>query len=305
MNAVAPLHTPDTKPDRRHFLGGSDAGAILGLSIWRSPYEVWLEKTGDQIPEDPRKQKIFNRGKRLEPYVLDMLRDEHGIRATGVNQRFVDPEFNFLACEVDAITDDDEDVEIKTVHPFRAKEWGEQETDEIPPVYTAQAQHGLMIRPKRSRLVAALIGADDLRIYRVERDDQIISKLREHELSFWNLVQARTPPPPIRLSDLDRLYGVDLGQVIAIDDNIEILDALERVRKYKADIKTANARLEDEELIVKGFMKHASVLTVGGKKTCSWKTQSADCIDITALRERRPEIAAQFTKARPSRVFRT
>ncbi|GIV50738.1 MAG: hypothetical protein KatS3mg038_1259 [Candidatus Kapaibacterium sp.] len=32
--------------DRRSFLGASDAPAVLGLSPWRTAWEVWAEKTG-------------------------------------------------------------------------------------------------------------------------------------------------------------------------------------------------------------------------------------------------------------------
>ncbi len=37
--------------DRLTGIGGSDLAAILGLSKWRSPYQVWLEKTGRSQPQ--------------------------------------------------------------------------------------------------------------------------------------------------------------------------------------------------------------------------------------------------------------
>lgn len=306
MNAVTPLQfAADAKPDRRHFLGGSDAGAILGLSPWATPYEVYLEKIGEKKPNDPKKERFFARRKRQEPVVLEMLADEKGIKARSVNTRHVHGVHSFLSCEIDAIAEDGLEIEIKTVHPFQAKEWGSEDTDEIPPHYTAQALHGLMVTGQPRRLVAALIGVDDLRIYMVERDDETLDRMLEHELAFWQMVQARTPPPPIRLSDVERIYGVDKGQVLSIDDHVLIIDALERIRDHKANAKDIEAKLEADQLIVKGFMKDAAVLTLGGKKACSWKTQTANRIDVTALREQRPEIAQQFTKESPSRVFRT
>jgi putative phage-type endonuclease len=182
MNAVTPLNPHSF--DRRLFLGGSDAGAILGLSPWRTPYETWLEKIGEAQPEDPKKQKFFARRKRQEPIVLEMLLEEKGIKAKSVNTRHFHPEHAFLSCEIDAIGQapdlgSDLEIEIKTVHPFAAKEWGAEDTDEIPPHYTAQALHGLMVTGQERRLVAALIGVDDLRIYMVERDQATIDQLLE------------------------------------------------------------------------------------------------------------------------------
>jgi putative phage-type endonuclease len=300
MNAV--LKEPAA--DRRTFLGGSDAGAILGLSPWSTPYEVWLEKIGEPKPTDPKKEKFFARRKRQEPVVLEMLLDEKGIKARSVNTRCFHPTHHFLSCEIDAIAEDGLEIEIKTVHPFQAKEWGTEDTDEIPAHYTAQALHGLMVTGQPRRLVAALIGVDDLRIYMVERDDDTLKQLLDHELAFWQMVQARTPPPPVKLSDIEKMYGVDKGQVLAIDDNVAVIDSLERIRTLKAQIKEDEKALEDEQLIVKAFMKDAAVLTLGNKKACSWKSQKAMRVDPEALRTNFPDIARQVTREVPSRVFR-
>jgi putative phage-type endonuclease len=290
--------------DRRAFLGGSDAGAILGLSPWATPYEIWLEKIGEAKAVDAKKERFFARRKRQEPVVLEMLADEKGIHARSVNTRAFHPAHGFLSCEIDAIAEDGIEIEIKTVHPFQAKEWGTEDTDEIPPHYTAQALHGLMVTGQQRRLVAALIGVDDLRIYMVERDDETLARMLEHEIAFWKMVCDRTPPPAVKLSDVEKIFGVDKGQVLAIDDNIPIIDALARIRELKVEEKSIEAKLEEQQLIVKGFMKDAAVLTLGGKKACSWKSQTANRIDPDALRTNFPDIARQVTKVTPSRVFR-
>lgn len=303
MNAVTPIDAHSF--DRRLFLGGSDAGAILGLSPWHTPYEVWLEKCSETpAVRDPKKEKFFARRKRQEPVVLEMLADEKGIKARSINTRAFHTDHAFLSCEIDAITDDGLEIEIKTVHPFMAKEWGVEDTDEIPAHYTAQALHGLMVTGQPRRLVAALIGVDDLRIYMVERDEDTLAKMLEHELAFWQMVLARTPPPALRLSDVEKIYGVDKGQVLAIDDQVAIIDSLQRIRTLKSQIKEDEKKLEDEQLIVKSFMKDAAVLTLGGKKACSWKSQTANRVDPEALRTNFPDVARQVTKESKSRVFR-
>ena len=43
------LINQDFSVDRSKYIGGSDIGAILGLSRFRSPLEVWMEKTGKEV----------------------------------------------------------------------------------------------------------------------------------------------------------------------------------------------------------------------------------------------------------------
>ena len=39
----------DFTQDRSKYIGGSDIGAILGLSPFKSPLAVWMEKTGKEV----------------------------------------------------------------------------------------------------------------------------------------------------------------------------------------------------------------------------------------------------------------
>ena len=43
------LTIQDFTHNRANFLGGSDIGAIVGVSPYRSAIDVWLEKTGKAI----------------------------------------------------------------------------------------------------------------------------------------------------------------------------------------------------------------------------------------------------------------
>src|SRR4051812_9113749 len=95
--------------DRRTYIGSADAGAILGVSPYRTALDVYLDKVDGPQPVTPEKAAIFKRGHRLEPYILDMLEDEHGyklLRFTDENgktvrsRRHLDPEHSFLAAEL-------------------------------------------------------------------------------------------------------------------------------------------------------------------------------------------------------------
>ena len=265
--------------DRTNFLGGSDCAAILGISPFKSPLMLYQEKIGEHVEEvTPVKQKIFNRGKRWEPVVIEMLVDELKDRGLDVhiinrNQRFKDLEHDFLAAEIDLeLLVDGETVngEMKTVHPFAAKDWGEQDTDEIPIYYTAQVLHGQMVTRRNKTIVAALIGADDLRVHTVNRDDEMIDVIRAKELEFWERVQNRQAPEPVSIEDIKLMYAKDSGSII--DASFEILNLCEAAKIIKQNIKIQETNLAEILTEIKLGMSDSSVLIHNGKQLATWRT---------------------------------
>ena len=56
---------------RNSGIGGSDAAVIAGLNRWKSPYQLWLEKTGQVEPEDLSNNEYVYWGTVLEQVVAD------------------------------------------------------------------------------------------------------------------------------------------------------------------------------------------------------------------------------------------
>jgi predicted phage-related endonuclease len=249
--------------DRRHFIGGSDTAAILGLAPpgWGTALDLYLEKTG-QAPErtadDVEREKLFARGKRLEPVIVDMgiqkLRDM-GLRVEELsrNMRHTDKEFPFLRCEIDfslrlwgeAIIDGVEvqfegeriNADAKSVSHFAAAGWGVEHTDEIPPYYAAQFMHGLGITGVRFCLAVALRSLDDVDLFWLQRDEEIIDGMRRQCVDFWSNVQHRTPPPPVNLEDVRTLFPRDDGTGLVADE--ELADVVDGLRAARANKKHA------------------------------------------------------------------
>ena len=265
--------------DRTEFIGGSDTAAILGVSPWKSTFQLYQEKIGafcEEVTMD--KQKLFDRGHRWEPVVVDMLVDElqdrgHDVQIIGRNARYQDHEFKFLACELDLelrIDGEEFNAEMKTVSPFAAKVWGEQDTDEIPIYYAAQVMHGLMVKPRRRAIVAALIGVDDLRLHQIERDEETIAAIRAKEIEFWRRVQERDAPDPTTAEDVKWLYAKDGGIIMEADE--ELVRLCEEIRQGKDIAKQCDARIETLSTRLKCAMGHASTLVYQGQKLATWKS---------------------------------
>ena len=308
MNAITKpeaLAVMAGSPDRSKYVGGSDIAAILGISPWKTPLQLWQDKTMPAMPEnnDPERMKVLNRGKRLEPYILDMIRAEHGLTITAVNQRYIDASVPYFASEIDAEAGP-LNIEIKTVSPFKIKEWGDEGTDALPLHYVAQVQWGMGITKREQCDVFALIG-DDLRRYSVLADAELIAAMRDKAQAFWQqYVATLNPPPPAGESDLYALYPRDTGEAVAIDGDDAAVAALCDLRALKDEAKSISEKIAAAEGVLKTKLADAAVATLGGQRVCSWKSQSAKRFDQKAFAAAQPAMFDQFIKTTESRVFR-
>lgn len=303
---------PAATLDRSRFIGGSDTAAVMSVSPWKTPLELWAEKTGRSSQEDdPAKAKIFARGKRWEPIALEMLIDTlvergHAVELIETNKRYQDAELPFLACEIDAelrLDGEHVNVEIKTVHPFAQKKWGDADTDEVPIEYAAQVMHGLGITGRRLCVVGCLIGADNMIPYFVERDNETIEAMRAKCSEFWNVhVLGDTAPDPLNFQDLKFLFARDNGTAkqadAAIAEMVSELATLQRV------LKNTEEQADELKFQIQSYMEPAAILEYNGQKLCTWKSQSATRFDSKAFSAMHPALAEQFKKTSESRVFR-
>jgi putative phage-type endonuclease len=244
----------ETTAERSKFIGGSDIAAILGISPWRNQVELWLDKVQPQADQD---SVVKKRGRRLENYIVEMIEDEFQVavgHVTGRNKRHIDPAVPYFACEVDAetLTTPVENIEIKTVHPFMAKDWGETGGDELPLHYLAQAQWGLGVTERSVCRVFALIG-DDLRPYTVVRDEPTIRAMRARADEFWQRYVIPRERPPLDYEDertldlLKRLYPGTNGKTIEATDELE---------RWRLTMQEARSQADKYENVAAGAKAH-------------------------------------------------
>jgi len=288
--------------NRIGFIGGSDVAAILGVSKWKTPYALWCEKKGQAgEPSTPERDKVLNRGKRLEPYIRQMVQDEYGMVATDINRIYTDSEHDFMRCEVD-VQFGDENGEIKTVHPFASREWGQELSDDLPLAYVAQCQWGLMITGRKVCHVFALIG-DDLRRYKVTRDDVLIGGLRAKVLEFWhNHVLADVPPDAVNSDDILAMYnGETSGKVI--EANTNLLVHINQLRACKERMKELDGMIEAESEAIKLSMRDAEIIAMDGKPLVTWKSSEVVRLDTKAIKHDHPELCAKYARKAVERRF--
>lgn len=307
------LQTIQPGHDRAKFLGGSDIAAVLGISPWRTPLDLWKDKTTPRV-EGPAK-KVLSRGVRWESVVAEMLveslRDQgREVEIVASNLRYRDPEHPFMAAEIDfelrldgaaEITN----CELKTVHPFKMREWGDSGSDDLPVHYTAQVMHGLGVTRRSSGMLAALFGADELRTYPVAADAETIAGMRAQAVRFWHdHVLAGLPPDPKTMADLAHLFAKEAeGPPLLADEDLAA--KVLRMRALQAEIKARESEADALEFEVKRAMRTCSELVMpNGKTAAEWKERSGSFLDETALKEAHPKVAREFTRKWTSRVFK-
>lgn len=327
--------------DRTKFIGGSDAAAILKLSPRDTPLDIYLYKTGQKVKVfTPQQQRAMKRGKRREPEVIEDLIALHGIKVTKRSppenpNRYFDPEHAFLSAEVDfewevsaadadrfnldhALIGTIQNGEVKTSHPFVAsKQFGEEETDEIPVEYYTQGMHGLMVTGRQITMVVVGVDSNDPLIYWVKRDDETVAGMREQLVTFWNQhVLAGVPPKPVHFDDVQQLLRRDVSTEIEIPD--DVLKLVFELEGLKDQAKAAEEGIEEKKFEIGKFVlgdtaiefdpkkrkvvtgpaakpgKH--ILKSGGAQVLSIGFQSQNRIDNDALRAKHPEVVAECSK---------
>lgn len=61
-------------------IGGSDVAAVFGISPWKTPLDLWLEKAGKLIPDESENMWQKEMGHLLEPVVAQMYAFKTGHR---------------------------------------------------------------------------------------------------------------------------------------------------------------------------------------------------------------------------------
>lgn len=200
---------------RKNGIGSSDAATILKLSPYCTPYQLWLNKTGQVEEEKIAVNDIRYIGNVLEEPIARLFSEIHSLPLEEVNDTLKHPDYPWMICHLDRkVIGKNEIVECKNVslRSFMAYQWGNEFTDQIPLHYLLQVQHQLAITGYEHAYVAVLVGGSQFKTYEVNRDEKIISKLIEKERYFWEEhVLKKIPPPPLDSSDISNLYPADNG----------------------------------------------------------------------------------------------
>lgn len=288
---------------RRSGIGGSDIAAILGLSKWRTPLEVYQSKRGE-APDQPDNDAM-RWGRYLEPAVRQAYADATGYEVRVPTDMLRHPRHEFAVANIDGF------VEDRTGRIFEAKTarsgdgWGEPGSDQIPQPYLLQVQWYMEVTALPVADVATLIGGSDFRIYTVEADRELQQMLLDAAAEFWSRVLRGDPPEPVTVADAVARWGRASRADLVMADEDALL-AIKTLHTARESIKAAEAIEESARAVVLRALGEADTLVdAAGKTLCTWKASAgAKRFDAAAFKAAQPDLYEQFVKhGEPTRRF--
>lgn len=291
--------------ERRKGIGGSDASIILGLNKWKTPFELWLDKTG-QVPVSESQSEAAYFGSLLEDIVAKEFEIRSGKKVRRKKAILKHPEHDFILANVDRmIVGEKAILECKTTSAYNLKEW---EEEEIPESYIVQVQHylGVLGPEYQKAYFAVLIGGNKFVWKEIERDDELIDMIFEAEIEFWNDKVLGGRAPALDGSSAAEEY---LKKRYAETENNKAIDLTatnrERIQQYlllKEQISELQSQAKELENQIKHEMKDAEYGFIGNYQAC-WKPVVSNRVDTKKLKEQFPDIYEKVKKETHFRRF--
>jgi len=247
MSATLGLTAEDLER-RRKCIGASDVAAILGASPWRSPWDVWADKTGRLEPwagNEATKLGTFLEASVLS-YAEAIVGDlERNIRVECPNTPIV--------ATLDARTmDKGIPVEVKTagmVGPLHG-DWGDAMSDHVPDHYLLQVHTQLLCTGAEVGWLFALLGGRGVVQYEIPRSDSLCDSLVDQLCQWWNLHIIDGAEPSRERATLEivkRLRRVP-ERVVDLGDSVDYL--LRTKELLAAEAKDLKSRQEETDKMI-------------------------------------------------------
>lgn len=291
------IHDPRT-------IGGSKVGAVLGLSPYASPKEVWRQ----MLTREPVEQNApMRRGSALEPLALEVLAEQTGWQLAHAPREFVDARWPWLHASPDAVASTLQPgphqpgpgiVEVKVPLPWNRRRWS---ISGVPPMYYAQLQQYLLVEQAEWGAFAIF---DDLawavEVIHVPRDEAFIADLiTKTKLFYERCIVGRQEPLPV----VSRPAVPEVGTEGELRTDEAWVRAVERLRELGARRDAIAEEYEAVKEQVQLLMGKTEVVRAPKAKV-TWRTTESRSIDRKALVRDHPTVQLeQYERVSTSRRF--
>lgn len=313
-------------------LGGSDMGVIMGVNPYKTPYQLWLEKTGRTPIEDKSGSFAIRLGVGSEAVIADWYAYKTGSIVESY-PAYTLPEIPYLISNYDRVVWDKghsemlgglevktcaQNVDVFTDGVVRRK-WGKGNTyapdgslleidNQIDPAYLPQVQFYLYTSGLPWWDVAAMIGGMQPKFYRIFPDAEYQKKMILRAAEFWAHV-LDDEPVAMTYNDARELPTEPAAQPATAPAELVALCA--EYKTAQAAEKAAEAKVNELKDKIAAFMGTTEKFVTekdGKQKTLvTFKGSKSRRFDAKALEIEKPEIYQNYLKevnmARALRVY--
>lgn len=288
---------------RRLGIGGSDLSVLCGINQYKSPIELWAEKTGQMPCKEAGEAAYW--GNQLEPFVINEFVLRTGIEVKKLNEILQSETYDFMLANLDGVCEDPIHgtciFEAKTTSVYNSKLW----EDSIPDAYMLQIQHYMAVTGFKGAYIAVLIGGNHFKWKFIERDDELISMIVKLEKDFWDNVQTNKPPnvdsSEATAEFLNNYFPESIPETkfelpqLAVEIINEYKEASEKVTEYSDKKRLAENKL-------KQMLENNEVGTIDNQ-IVSWKTVIQERLDSKSLKIEHPRIYKKYANSTSYRRF--
>ena len=288
---------------RKLGIGGSDAGAVIGLNPYKSAYALWAEKTG-RVPEFEGNTRTAV-GSYLEDFVAREWAAMTGKKVRRNNRIILNDMYPWAFADVDReVVGEKAILEIKTTTslPIMRK----CRNGEFPESWYAQVVHYLAVTGAEKAYLAALVNCSEIKIFELERDEKEIDALMEAEEAFW-LDNVKKDAPPAPDGAASSTEALDAVFDAPSDDEVDITPCSTDLATYDAlstQIKALSSQKDELANKIKAYLGNASRGRSDRFKV-SWALEERTTFDRKAFAAANPGVdMTPYNKTSSSRVFR-
>lgn len=291
---------------RKKGIGGSDAATIVGLNQYKSPYLLWLEKTGQLNEEKDNSNPAMELGTYLEDYVAEQFMKKTGKKVHRINYTLVNDEYPFAHANVDRwVYGENAGLECKTINTLS---WNNYEEGEFPFHYYIQCLHYMMVTGADRFYLAVLPLQRELEWFVIERDEEAIKNLAQLEKEFWEEnVKNNIAPEVDGTKPTAEALKIRYSKP---DNNLDKVDLF----GYKTEIQEYFRLIEEEkeiktqiEKIKQSLQEELGAATVGETEEyrVTWKPQKRRNFQIKEFKKQNPDFDLDpYYKETTNRIFK-
>ncbi|MBY0355691.1 MAG: YqaJ viral recombinase family protein [Rickettsiales bacterium] len=188
--------TPEWHALRRTSIGSSEIAALFGLSPYLTAFELYHAKRGSIGDNFEDTERMFW-GRQLEDAIATGAGEQEHWTVINPKGFYQHATIDGMGATPDKFIEDAarEGLGIMEVKNVAWPEFKEKWTDGEPPIhYLLQLQHQLACTGLEWGAIVALVGGNDLKVFRYERHEPTVQRIESAVRKFWQDVQAEREP---------------------------------------------------------------------------------------------------------------